>query len=81
MEVQKSACGECGIILSLKLVKLISDHDNVGNSVTHGADVLMELVLPWVNTCRIVYADSYLVLVTASELLYLNGLKFIGVVK
>ena len=49
--------------------------------VTRGADVFMELVLPWVNTHRIVCADSYFASVTAAGLLYLNGLKYIGVVK
>ena len=37
-----------------------SDNDNVENGVTHGAAVLMDLILPWVNTHRIVCADSYL---------------------
>ena len=58
-----------------------SDHDNVENCVTHGAAIFMELVLPWVNTHRIVCADSYFASVTAAEFIYLNGLKFIGVVK
>ena len=81
MEVQNSACGECGIMMRLNPVKGVSDHDNVENCVTHGASVLMELVLPWVNTHRIVYADSHFVLVTAAELIYLNGMKFIVFVK
>ena len=67
--------------MRLKLVKGGSDHDNVENSVTHGSAVLMELVLPWLNTHRIVYVERYFSLVVAAELLYLNGLKFIGVVK
>ena len=58
-----------------------SAHESVENGVTHGASVLMELVLPWLNTHRIVCADSYFESVTAAELIYLNGLKFIGVVK
>ena len=58
-----------------------SSHENVENNVTHGAAVLMELVLPWLNTHRMFCADSYFASVTAAELLYLNGLKFIGVVK
>ena len=58
-----------------------SDHDNVENGVTHGSAVLMELLVPWVNTHRVVCADSYFALVASAELLYLNGLKFIGVVK
>ena len=41
------------------MVKGERDHDNVGNCVTHGAAVLMELVLPWVNTHRIVCADIF----------------------
>ena len=81
LEVQNSACGECGIMMRLKPVKGVSDHGNVENGVTHGASVLMELVLPWVNTHRIVCADNYFLYVTSAELLYLNGLKFIGVVK
>ena len=67
--------------MMLKLVKGGSDHENVENGVTHGAAVSMELVLPRVNTHRIVCADSYFALVTEAELLYLNGLKLIGVVK
>ena len=51
--------GECGIIIRLKLVKGGSDHENVENGITHGAAVFMELILPWVNTHRIVFADSY----------------------
>ena len=35
MEVHNSACGECGIMMRLKLVKGVSDHDNVENGVTH----------------------------------------------
>ena len=79
--VQNSACGECGIMMRLNLVKGGSYHDNVENGVTHGASVLMEIVLLWVNTHGIVCADSYFASVTAAELLYLNGLKFVGVVK
>ena len=58
-------------------MKGVSDHDNVENDVTHGAAVLMELVLPWVNTHRIVFADIYFALVKSAELLYLNGINFI----
>ena len=56
-------------------------HNNVENVGTHGASVLMDLILPWVNTHRIVWADSYFALVTAVEFIYLNGLKSIGVIK
>ena len=81
LEVQNSACGECGIRMRLKLVKGGSAHESVENGVTHGAAVLMELVLSLLNTHRIVCSDSYFASVTAAELLYLNGLKFIGVFK
>ena len=57
-----------------------SHHDNAEIGVTRGAAVFMELVLLWVNTHRIVCADSYFASVTAAESIYLNGLKFIGVV-
>ena len=79
LEVQNSGCGECGIMIRLKLVKGGSDHDNVENGVTHGASILRELVLPWVNTHRIVCANIYFASVTESELLDINGLKFIEV--
>ena len=58
-----------------------SDHENVENGVTHGAAGLMELVLPWVNTHRIVCSGSYFASATSSELIYLNGMKCIGVGK
>ena len=61
-------------------MKVGSDHDNVENGVTHGA-VFMKLVFPWGNTHRIFCADSYLSLVKSDYLIYINGLKFVGVVK
>ena len=67
--------------MRLDLVKGGSDHDNVENGVTHGADVFMELVLPWANNHRIVCADIYFAIVTSAEFLYLNGLNYIGVIK
>ena len=62
-------------------MKVVIDRDNVENGVTHSADIFMELVLPWVNNHKIVCADSYFTSVTAAELLYLSGLKFIVVVE
>ena len=47
------------------MVKGGSEHDNIGNGVTHGAAALMDLVLTWLNTHRIVCADSYCASVTA----------------
>ena len=52
-----------------------SHHDNAENGVTRDAPVLMELVLPWVNTHRIVCADSYFSSIAAAELLYLKRVE------
>ena len=90
LEVQNAACGDSGIMMQLKLVKgdADSDHDdnedvNYGNmdDVPHGANIMLKLLSPWINTQRIVCADSYFASVTAAELLHMNGLKFIGVIK
>ena len=73
-------------MIQLKLVKGEKDDDYSDNeanqdNVPHGAKVLLKLLSPWINTQRIVCADSYFASVTAAELLYVNGLKFIDVVK
>ena len=77
-------------MLQLKLVKgeAEDNHDNneglnYGNitDVSHGAKVMLELISPFINTQRIVCADSYFASVTVAELLRMNGLKFIGVIK
>ena len=44
----------------------------------HGAKVILELVLPWINTHRPVCADSYFASVPSAILLHNNGLKFAG---
>ena len=38
-------------------------------------------MLPWANTDRIIFADSYFVSVPAAEKLWKHGLCFIGVIK
>ena len=90
LEIQNAACGESGIMMALKLVKGGAEDDDEdeegvynGNKddVPHGAKVMMKLLRPWINTQRIVCADSYFASVTAAELLHMNGLRFIGVVK
>ena len=90
LEVQNAACGDSGIMLQLKLVKGdaeddydINDDVNYGNitNVPHGARVMLKLLSPYMNTQRIVCANSYFASVTAAELLHMNGLKFIGVIK
>ena len=81
-EIQNSACGDSGIMLHLKLVKTAEAEDhNVQedeNSIPHGAKVLRELVQPWVNTERIVCADSYFASVKAARLMLQLGFRFIG---
>ena len=49
--------------------------------VPHGAKITMKLLSPWINTQRIVCADSYFASATVEEFLHMNGLNVIGVVK
>ena len=81
--IQNSACGENVIIIRLKLVKEGADDRKYDNDkdVAYVIEVLLELLSPWINTQRIVCADSHFKSVTAVEFLYENEMKFIGVVK
>ena len=90
LEVQNAVCGDSGIMLQLELAKEdaeddydINDDVNYGNitNVPHGARVMLKLLSPYMNTQRIVCADSYFASVTAAELLHMNGLKCIVVIK
>ena len=47
----------------------------------HGSQVLPELVFLWISTLRIMCTDSNFVSVTAVELLFIDAMKYIGVVK
>ena len=81
-EIQDASCGVSGIMIRLKIVKGVVDREADDNhEMLHGAKVLLELVLPWINTNRLVCADSYFASVPAAILLHDNGLKFVGVVK
>ena len=51
------------------------------NPLPHGAQVLQELVRPWIRSQRIVCADSYFASVAAALDMKRLGLRFIGVVK
>ena len=53
------------------------DEDNL----PHGTKLLKELVMPWANTDRIFFADSYFAAVPAAEEFWKHGLRFIGVIK
>lgn len=80
--IQNVACGKSGIILCLNLVKRgVYSDGAVNNEVQFSVEVLIVLITPWINSQRIVCADSYSALVIAAELLCRNWLKFIGVVK
>ena len=47
----------------------------------HGTNILLKVDLPFVNTNRVVCADSYFTSVFIAELIHTNVLKFIGAVK
>ena len=81
-EIQDASCGVSGIMIRLKVVKGVVDREaDDNNEMLHGAKVLLGLVLPWINTHRLVCADSYFASVPSAILLHDNGLKFVGVVK
>ena len=50
-------------------------------NLPHGTKVLSEIILPWVNTDRIVCENSYFASVPDSEELWKRGIHFIGVIK
>ena len=85
-EIQDAACGRSKIMIRLKLVKTSTEEaadsiaeDDQGH--LHGTKVLLNLILPWANSDRVVCADSYFASVGAAETLKRIGLRFIGVVK
>jgi hypothetical protein len=93
-EIQNSACGTSGVMLRLKLVQGgghgndegveddDDDDDGVGVlSLSHGGKICLDLVAPWIDTDRIVCADSYFASVSTAVALKKRGLRFIGVVK
>jgi Transposase IS4 len=87
-EIQNAACGISGVMLKLKIVKLATHKPENPDPVSHGGiphggiphcgRVLMELVLSWSGSNRIVCADSYFASVPAALALRRIGLKFIG---
>ena len=84
LEIQNAACGRSDIILRLLLVKSGADHVDEyphDSAELHGAEVSIDRASPWANTKRLVCADSYFASVPAADLLYKNGLKFVGPVK
>ena len=66
----------------MKLVKRGSNDWKLENEDCVGvAQVLREMVSQWVNTQMIFCADLYFELVIVVELLFVNGMKFTGMVK
>jgi Transposase IS4 len=88
-EIQSACCGECGIMIRLKVVKTATEERNLQQqegiqsdaSILHGVKVLKELVQPWMFTDRLVVGDSYFASVTAAQELLRHKMRFIGVVK
>ncbi|KAG7369876.1 transposase IS4 [Nitzschia inconspicua] len=62
-EIQNAACGQCGVMLRLKLVKTAAEESTTthvhNDGLQHGTAVLKFLVAPWRFSRRIVCADSY----------------------
>lgn len=87
-EIQNAACGKSGVMLQLKLVKtaaasqgeFYSDNDNE-TTLLHGTQVVKQLVRPWLNSNRIICADSAFASVGCANELKRLGMRFIGVVK
>jgi hypothetical protein len=86
-EIQNSACGICGVMMCLKLVKTAAHDEEEAalqedeSGMLHGTKVLKSLVDKWAYTDRIVCADSYFASVSCADEMRRIGLKFIGVVK
>lgn len=83
MEIQNVACAKSWIMLKLKLVKSAkkSEVENQNVNWNNGTRFLLELCKPWSDRERIVCADSPFASVEASEVLFKNNLRVIGVVK
>ena len=82
-EIKTSACGRSGIMLRLEVVKS-PDEDSVrqhSGNMNHGTAITRRLIDPWINTDRIVCADSYFASAETAQVLADVGTRFIGVVK
>ena len=81
MDAQKLSCGDNETSTLLLLVKRVIGEVKFNDNVTHGAKVLLDIVLPWINTNHIVFGDVYFVSVADAELFRMSGFKYIGVTK
>ena len=69
-DIHNYACGRSGIMMRLSILKSAKneeDHKYGRDNLPHGTKMMKELVMPWDNTDRIVFADSYFVSVPAAE--------------
>jgi hypothetical protein len=86
-EIQNSCCATSGVMLRLRIVKSkvaefeASAATALDHTVNHGTAIIKELVKPWMNSGRVVVADSYFASVQTARELYGIGLRFVGVVK
>ena len=95
-KIQCASCGVSGIMLRLKLVKTaeeearhvaLMDEAESGQIMSEqellhgGAKVMRDLVMPWMNSDRVVCGDSYFASVPAARMMMRYGMKYIGVVK
>ena len=72
-EIQNSACGRSGIMMRLgifKYAKNEEDQQNDEDNLPRGKKVPKEHVMPWANTDRIVFSDSYFASVPAAKELW-----------
>lgn len=67
-EIQSFACGVSGVMCRLKIVKSTEEEDRLHgqypmpwykDELHHGAQVLLDLIQPWLGTNRVVAGDSY----------------------
>lgn len=85
-EIQDINCGECGIMMQMKIVKTKVEearlHGTDADDLNHGTSVLKELLHPFRGyRNRIVCADSYFASMQTARALFEMGFRFIGVVK
>ena len=80
-EIQDSCDGDTGIMLRLIVVKG-ADPDPNANELPHGANVMLDLVEPWLNKARrAVKGDSFFASVAAASALDDANMDFTGPVK
>lgn len=84
-ELQTSSCGESGIMIRIKVVMGSSSAPQTTSTQTEelsaSAETTLDLIKPWLNTNRIVCADSYFSSVKTAEELLRRNTKYIGIIK